>query len=108
MSCGYVGTLTVDLHLASAGSLKDKRKNLLRVKAALVKRVACAVAEVDHHDLVRRARLTMAVVTREAGECERLLDAASRQLHEDPEFTVLGESRELVAVEHVDAFHVGV
>jgi len=107
MSCGFVGTLTVDLHLAPAGSLKDKRKNLLRVKAALVKRVACAVAEVDHHDLLRRARLTMAVVTREAGECDRLLDAASRLLHDDPEFTVIGESRELIAVEHVDALRVG-
>lgn len=98
MGCGYVGTLTVDLHLATADSLKDKRKELHRVKAALVKRVACAVAEVDHHDLHRRTRLTLAVVTREHAECERLLDAASRLLHSDPVFEALGESRDLLTV----------
>ncbi len=107
MSCGYVGTLTVDMHLPAAGSLKDKRRDLLRVKAALVKRFACSVAEVDHHELHRRTRITLAVVTRQAGECERLLDAASRWLHDDPEFTVIAESRDLLAVEHADAFPVG-
>lgn len=107
MSCGHVGTLTVDLHLPASRSLKDKRRHLQRVRAALVKRVACAVAEVDHHDLHRRARLTLAVVAREAGEAERLLDAASRLLHTDPEFVVIGESRALVAAEHTDTFAIG-
>ncbi len=107
MGCGYVGTLTVDLHLPEAGSLKDKRKHLLRLKSGVAKRFGCAVAEVDHHDLHRRARLTLAVVTREAGECDRLLDAASRWLHDDPVATVLGESRDLIAVEHADTFQIG-
>jgi hypothetical protein len=107
MGCGYVGMLTVDLHLPEAGSLKDKRRHLQRVKAGLVKRVSCAVAEVDHHDLHRRSRLTLAVVTREAGEADRLLDAASRQLHEDPAFSVLGEARDLVAVDPSDPLGAG-
>lgn len=107
MNCGYVGTLTVDLHLPASRSLKDKRRHLQRVKAALVKRVSCAVAEVDHHDLHRRARITLAVVAREAGEAERLLDGASRLLHADPEFVVIGEARDIVAVEHTDTFAIG-
>ncbi len=107
MGCGYVGTLTVDLHLPSAGSLKDKRKELHRVRAALVKRVGCAVAEVDHHDLHRRSRVTLAVVTREHGECEKLLDAASRLLHTDPMFSALGESREVIGVEDDPTFASG-
>jgi uncharacterized protein len=107
MDCGYVGTLTVDLHLAQADSLKDKRKELHRVKAALVKRVSCAVAEVDHHDLHRRTRLTLAVVTREHAECERLLDAASRLLHTDPSFEALGESRDVIAVDDAPVFDIG-
>ena len=34
MECGYVGILTVDLHLPEGASLKTKRKELLRVKSA--------------------------------------------------------------------------
>jgi uncharacterized protein YlxP (DUF503 family) len=107
MGCGYVGSLTVDLHLPEAGSLKDKRKHLQRVKAGLVKRFSCAVAEVDHHDRHRRTRLTLAVVTREAGDCDVLLDAASRWLHGDPAFEVLGEARELHRVDHATVFAAG-
>lgn len=107
MGCGYVGTLTVDLHLPQADSLKDKRKELHRVKAALLKRVPCVVAEVDHHDLHRRSRLTLAVVTRDHAECERLLDAASRLLHDDPAFSVVGASRDVIAVEESFAFDLG-
>lgn len=104
MGCGYVGTLTVDLHVPESDSLKDKRRHIHRIKAALVKRVACAIAEVDHHELHRRTRLTLAIVSREAGEAERLLDAASRQLHGDLAIDVLAESRELIAVEDTHAF----
>lgn len=104
MGCGYVGSLTVDLHLPEADSLKDKRKHLHRVKAGLVKRFSCAIAEVDHHDRHRRTRLTVAVVTREAGECDVLLDAASRWLHGDPAFEVLEESRDIRRVDDTATF----
>lgn len=106
VGCGYVGTLTLDLHLPGGNSLKDKRKQLLRVKAGLTKRFSCAVAEVDHHELHRRARVTLAVVTRESRAAERLLDAASRWLHADLAFEVLGESRDVIAVEDVATFPI--
>src|SRR5205085_274238 len=77
VGCGYVGVLTVDLHLPAGGSLKGKRKELLRVKAGLVKRFSCTVAEVDHHELWQRSRLSMAVVCREASEAGRQIEAAS-------------------------------
>jgi uncharacterized protein YlxP (DUF503 family) len=107
MDCGYVGTLTVDLHLPLASSLKDKRKELHRLKALLVKRTSCAIAEVDNHDLHRRSRLTLAVVTREHAECQRLLDAASRLLHTDPSFEALSESRDVIAVDASPMFDIG-
>jgi uncharacterized protein YlxP (DUF503 family) len=96
---GYVGVLTVDLHLPAGGSLKSKRKELLRVKAGLVKRFSCSVAEVDHHELWQRARLSLAVVCREASEAGRQIEAASRWLHGDEAFEVVGEGREIVPVE---------
>ena len=98
MEFGHVGILTVDLHLPDGSSLKTKRKELLRVKSALVRRFHCAVAEVDHHDLWQRARLTLAVVGREAGETDDRISQALRALHGDESFQVVGEARELVAV----------
>ena len=48
--------------------------HLRSIKAQLPNRVGCSIAEVDHHDTWQRSRLTLACVTREAGEAERLLD----------------------------------
>ena len=71
MECGHVGILTVDLHLPVGSSLKAKRKELLRVKSALGRRFACAVAEVDHHELWQRSRLTLALVEPDRGRERR-------------------------------------
>ena len=98
MPFGHVGILTVDLHLPDGSSLKTKRKELHRVKSALARRFACAVAEVDHHELWQRAQLTLAVVGREAGETDERVSDALRMLHGDEAFQVVGEARELVTV----------
>ena len=98
MELGYVGILSVDLHLPEGASLKSKRREVQRVKAGLAKRFSCAVAEVDHHDLWQRTRLSLAVVCREAGEAERQVEAASRWLNADEVFQVVGEARRIVAV----------
>jgi uncharacterized protein len=98
MECGHVGILTVDLHLPEGSSLKTKRKELLRLRNALERRCSCVVAEVDHHDLWQRAGLTLTLVSRTAGEAEERLDHASRMLHGDPAFQVVGETRTLVPV----------
>jgi uncharacterized protein len=98
MECGHVGILTVDLHLPEGSSLKTKRKELLRLRNALERRCSCTVAEVDHHDLWQRAGLTLALVSRTAGEADERLSHASRMLHADAAFQVVGEWRDLVAV----------
>lgn len=102
MGCGYVGILSVDLHLPDGESLKSKRREMRRVKAGLVKNFSCAVAEVDHHELWQRARLSVAVVCRHAADAEHQVDAASRWLNTDEVFQVVGESREIVAVGDAD------
>lgn len=53
---------------------------LRSVKAQLKRRVGASVAEVDHHDVWQRARITAACVAREHHEAERLLDEAERWL----------------------------
>jgi uncharacterized protein YlxP (DUF503 family) len=77
---GYVGILTVELHFPEAGSLKGKRKYVKSAKAQLQNRFGASVAEVDHHELWQRARLTIACASREAREADQLLDEAERYL----------------------------
>ena len=80
MHSGWVGILSAELHFPEAHSLKEKRMYLRSAKEQLRNRFGVSVAEVDHHDLWQRTRLTAAVVTREAGEAEKLLAEAERYL----------------------------
>jgi uncharacterized protein len=80
LSSGYVGILSAELHFPENGSLKGKRKELLSVKAQLQRRFGASVAEVDHHELWQRARLTLSCVARGYRDVEALLDGAERYL----------------------------
>jgi uncharacterized protein YlxP (DUF503 family) len=98
MGAGYVGILTVELHFPEAGSLKGKRKFVKSAKAQLQNRFGVSVAEVDHHDLWQRARLTMSCVAREYREAEELLDGAERYLS-GQEFELVRAEREVFSVD---------
>ena len=80
MASGFVGVLTCELHFPGAHSLKEKRHYLRSAKAQLQRRVGASVAEVDHHDVWQRARLTIACTARDHREAVRLLDEAERWL----------------------------
>ncbi len=95
MSTGFVGILSVELHFPESGSLKGKRKFVKSAKAQLQHRFGASVAEVDHHELWQRARLTVACVARDHGELERLLDDAERYLG-GQEYELVRSEREVV------------
>jgi uncharacterized protein len=95
MGAGYVGILSVELHFPEAGSLKGKRKFVKSAKAQLQNRFGAAVAEVDHHELWQRSRLTVACVAREHREAETLLEEAVRYLN-GQEYVVVAVERTLV------------
>jgi uncharacterized protein len=80
MGAGYVGILSAELHFPENRSLKGKRKELLSVKAQLQRRFGASVAEVDHHELWQRARVTVSCVARGYRDVEELLDGAERYL----------------------------
>ena len=98
MSAGWVGILSAELHFPDNHSLKGKRKELLSVKAQLQRRFGASVAEVDHHELWQRARLTVACVAREHREAEELLAGAERYLAGQA-FELGQVERELVTLE---------
>jgi uncharacterized protein len=93
MATGYVGIYSFELHFPGSHSLKEKRMHLRSVKAQLANRVACSIAEVDHHETWQRTRLTLACVAREQREAHRLLDEAERWL--------VGQDFELLAADRL-------
>ena len=95
MASGYVGILSVELHFPEAGSLKGKRKFVKSAKAQLQNRFGAAVAEVDHHDLWQRSRLTLACAAEGHQELQELLDAAERFLVAQ-DFELVRVEREVV------------
>jgi uncharacterized protein len=95
---GYVAILSFELYLPESRSLKDKRMAVRSVKAQLANRVGCSIAEVDHHDVWQRARLTLACVAREAREADRLLDDAERWLS-GQRWELLAQERDLVSMD---------
>ena len=78
MGAGYVGIVSIDLHLPQSGSLKDKRHDVRSLKADLTRRFGAAVAEVDYHDLRQRALLQAALVDRHARDLADRLDEVER------------------------------
>jgi uncharacterized protein len=98
MGAGYVGILTVELHFPEAGSLKGKRRFVKSAKAQLQQRFGASVAEVDHHELWQRSRLTLSCVAREYREAQRLLDEAERYLN-GQEYELVGRARDVVTLD---------
>ena len=91
MGAGYVGILSAEMHFPAARSLKDKRMHVRSAKQQLQNRFGAAVAEVDHHELWQRARITASCVARDYRDVETLLDGVERYL--------AGQAWELGAVE---------
>jgi uncharacterized protein YlxP (DUF503 family) len=98
VGAGYIGILSVELHFPEGGSLKGKRKYVLSAKAQLQRRFGASVAEVDHHELWQRARLTVACVGRGYRDVENLLDGAERYLA-GQEFELGYREREIVTID---------
>ena len=98
MGAGYVGILSAELHFPEAGSLKGKRKHVKSAKAQLQQRLGASVAEVDHHELWQRSRLTLSCVARDHHEVQQLLDGAERYLG-GQEFELARAEREIVSLD---------
>jgi uncharacterized protein YlxP (DUF503 family) len=91
----YTATAVFDVLLpADARSLKDKRRYLRPIIAAL-RKFEVAVAEVGLMDLHGRAEIGVAAVAGEAGHVRQVVDACERLVAGRPEIELLSVRRRL-------------
>ncbi len=69
-----VGSLTVDLVVVDARTLKDKRRVVQSLKQRLQNRFNVSVAEVGYNENARRCQLGLAVVSNESRAVQSQLD----------------------------------
>lgn len=91
----WIGWIEFDLLLGDVHSLKEKRAVLRPIIAELSRRTEAAAAEVDEHDLHRRARIGVSVVAAGSSHVRDVLDRAERLVAERPEITLLSAHRGL-------------
>ena len=94
----FIGVARYELFIPESVSLKDKRRVVRSATATVRAKLNVAIAEVDHHDLWQRSRLTLACVARDAREAERLLDEAERYLN-GQEWELGPRTRDLVTLD---------
>jgi uncharacterized protein YlxP (DUF503 family) len=97
----YSGTLTADLVMSEAHTLKDRR-GPLRALVQKLKNQGFAVAQVGPADLIQRCFLAVGAVANEESLADGLLDAAERIIFAS-DFEVADLRRDV----HVDTFHSG-
>jgi uncharacterized protein YlxP (DUF503 family) len=90
----HVASLTIELHLPHAHSLKDKRGMVRPILEGCRRRFAVAAAEVDHQELWQRATVGVAVVSGSPRQADEILDAVERFVWSFPEADVLSARRD--------------
>lgn len=63
-----------ELHLPACRSLKGKRKVVKGLIDRVHARYRVSVAETDHHDLLQRAEISIAIVSRSESEALHMMD----------------------------------
>jgi uncharacterized protein len=76
----HVGTLTVEISIPGADSLKDKRQVIKSLIEVIRRKFNVSVAEVGENDVWRRAQLGFAVVSNEGALISEMLDKIVREI----------------------------
>lgn len=95
----YVLALTVELHLPSSHSLKEKRSVVKSVTESCRKRFAVAASETDHQDTWQRAQLGFVTVSGTARQSEDVIDEVERFVWSVPDAEVIETRRDWLEVD---------
>jgi uncharacterized protein YlxP (DUF503 family) len=74
-----IGLLTLEIHIADARSLKDKRQVLRSLKDRLRARFNVAVAELEHQELWQRSRVGVVTISADGKHLEESLEAIAEE-----------------------------
>jgi len=74
-----IGLLTLEIHIADARSLKDKRQVLRSLKDRLRANFNVAVAELEHQDLWQRSRIGVVSISGDGRHLEDSLQAIAQE-----------------------------
>lgn len=85
----FVLVAEIDIHLPSAGSLKEKRSVVTSIVRNLDQMHGVAASEVDHLDVWQRSLIGAAVVGGEVSHVESVMDGIDRYVWSRPEIEVL-------------------
>jgi len=94
--------LTVDLHVPSAHSLKDKRAVVKTILEGARHRHQVAAAETDNQDKWQRAGLTFAAVSSSRTHTTEIVEKVERFVWSFPEIEVLSMERTWLETDGLD------
>ena len=83
-----VGLLQVELEIAGARSLKDKRQVIKSLKDRIRAKFNVSVAEVDHQDIWHNAMLGVAIVSTDKQYANQVLSQVVNLIEREPEVVV--------------------
>ena len=92
----FVGVLEIDLLLRGNSSLKGKRKILNSIKDRTRRKFNVSIAEVDHNDLLQRARLGICTVSTNKVHVGRVLGEIVKFIEGNFESELLDYSIEIL------------
>lgn len=88
-----IGVVSWELEVVGAQSLKEKRRVVKSLKDRLRNRFNVSVAETAHQDLWQRAEITVAVVSGDRAQADRLLEQVDRFVASNPEARIIDSYR---------------
>ncbi|HLZ13263.1 MAG TPA: DUF503 domain-containing protein [Candidatus Acidoferrum sp.] len=91
-----VGLLTLELHIADAQSLKDKRQVLRSLKDKLRVKFNVAVAELDHQDVWQRSVVGVVTLSTEEKHVREVLQKALEEADEILGSMLINQAIEIV------------
>jgi len=85
----FAGLGRFDILLGPLASRKAKRAVVRRLTAELHQKFAVAVAETDFQDLLQRTEISVASVSADYAQCQRVLQTCEQFLADRPEHELL-------------------
>jgi uncharacterized protein YlxP (DUF503 family) len=74
----FIGIGRFEIFIPASASLKDKRRVLRPIVAAVRNKLNVSIAEVDHQDLWQRAALGVACAAESTGHCRKVLQEVEK------------------------------